>query len=183
MRTISHHQLGHFLGQRYLSNASPTQLRFFLLGCTQPDKNPATYLKGSIKYRWLHGHDYSNCKTYIFRLCRKLQSKTTWTWKEYYALGKLIHYIADTFTYAHSASFDGNLSQHRQYEQRLHEQLSARLSKSPNSFPRISPYAENNIKQYRRLYCQLTPQITIDLDFSIGVAMQVMDILTPNRKS
>ena len=183
MRAISHHQFGRFLGQLYLQNASPTHLRFFLLGCTQPDKNPATYLKGSLKYRWLHGHDYFNCKTYIFRLCRRLQRKTDWTWKEYYALGKLIHYIADAFTFAHSASFGGTLSEHRQYEQRLHEQFLLRLSQPPNIFAPISPCAAKTVQQYHRLYRQLTPQITTDLDFSIGVSMEVMEILTANKKT
>ena len=38
-----------------------------------------------------------------------------------YLLGKLIHYIADAFTFPHNNVFKGNLVQHCKYENKLHQ--------------------------------------------------------------
>lgn len=47
MRGKSHRCLGNYLVQRYMGDAPQSHIKAFLLGCIEPDRNPATYLKGS----------------------------------------------------------------------------------------------------------------------------------------
>lgn len=110
------------LGQQLLSllpDLPPLHTRLFLLGCVQPDKNPTTYLKGSLRFQLLRGHNYPNAQRYIYRLYRRIAGRPYLSVLECYQLGKLIHYIADAFTYAHDPSFSGSLQEHRLYERKL----------------------------------------------------------------
>jgi len=91
----------------------------FKLGCTQPDMNPATYLKGSLRSKWLRGHNWSNASRYMARLSRRLERRRKLRLLDYYALGKLIHYTVDAFTSAHNDHFPAQLQAHRQYEDQL----------------------------------------------------------------
>ena len=50
MRGQSHLSLGQYLAGRYMNHTPKASVRAFLLGCIQPDRNPATYLKGSIRH-------------------------------------------------------------------------------------------------------------------------------------
>lgn len=119
MRGKSHTAMGHFLLERYLQDITETQKRAFLIGCVQPDRNPTTYLKGSIRSQWMRGHNYSNAGRYMTRLAVRLEQKRHFTLWDYYSMGKLIHYTMDAFTYAHNEHFPKKLREHRVYEVRL----------------------------------------------------------------
>ena len=119
MRAKSHHALGQYLLDRYLKQIPGFHARAFLFGCVQPDRNPLTYLKGSMRYQWFRGHNYPHTRRFIRRLSRRLENRQYWSVLDYYAMGKLIHYTADAFTYAHNADFDQSLSFHRKYEDAL----------------------------------------------------------------
>ena len=88
----------------------------FLFGSFQPDCNPLSYLKGSLRARTFHGHHFSNSRPYIYSRILRLQRRRRWTVWQYYTLGKLTHYLADAFTYPHNEHFPDSLLQHRQYE-------------------------------------------------------------------
>ena len=103
----------------------------FLIGSVQPDCNPFTYLKGSLKGRFLRGHDFSNSRFYIHRHADLLQQRSLWSVKHYYTFGKLTHYLADTFTYSHTAQFHGNSISHHCYESHLRNVLFHRLRFTP----------------------------------------------------
>ena len=75
MRNKSHALMGRILLREFLPGLSGGQARLFLLGCTQPDKNPATYIKGSLRSQWLRGHNWGNSQRYMQRLCRRLERK------------------------------------------------------------------------------------------------------------
>ena len=49
--------------------------------------------------------------------------------KQCYLLGKLIHYVADAFTFLYNKVFKGNLVQHCKYENKLHAYMAERLQK------------------------------------------------------
>ena len=49
MRRQSHIAMGRFLLRTYLPHLPRQYARLFLLGCIEPDGNPTTYLKGSIR--------------------------------------------------------------------------------------------------------------------------------------
>ena len=65
MRGASHRSLGNYLAEHYLENATALQVRAFRLGCIEPDRNPVTYLKGSLRWQWLRGHNYKNARRYM----------------------------------------------------------------------------------------------------------------------
>ena len=121
MRGKSHHQLGLYLAKHFLAGSPRWCVTAFLLGCTQPDKNPATYLKGSIRCQWLRGHNWGNSQRYIARLAHRLESRRKLRLMDFYTLGKLIHYIADSFTCAHNDHFGLGLREHQKYEQALQQ--------------------------------------------------------------
>ena len=67
----------------------------FLFGSFQPDCNPLTYLKGSLRAYKFRGHNYSNSQHYIYSRISRLQRRQRWTIWQYYTLGKLTHYLAE----------------------------------------------------------------------------------------
>lgn len=123
MKQESHRRLG-----RYLMAQLPTQPRrrhttAFFIGCVEPDRNPLSYLKGSLRAKWFYGHNYQNADRWIDRAIRHLQSRRRWNLLDYYRLGKLIHYTSDAFTYVHNNCFTDSLQAHRAYENALQEQF------------------------------------------------------------
>lgn len=50
----------------------------FLFGSFQPDVNPLSYLKGSLHYNKLRGHNYINSRAYINTRILKLQRRQRW---------------------------------------------------------------------------------------------------------
>ena len=127
MKQRSHAAVGLFLLNEYLPNLPRQYARLFLLGCIQPDRNPATYLKGSIRSQWLHGHNYENAAPFLFRLIRRLEGKRRFSAWDYYSLGKVVHYTLDAFTYAHNSHFEKSLSEHCVYEDQLQRYFLAQL--------------------------------------------------------
>ena len=88
----------------------------FLLGSFQPDCNPLTYLKGSLRAYKLRGHNFSNSQAYINAHIRRLQRRTRWSVWQYYTLGKLTHYLADAYTYPHNENYPDTMLNHHNYE-------------------------------------------------------------------
>lgn len=123
MRTKSHRQLGIYLSDRFLAQATTAERTAFLFGCMEPDWNPATYLKGSFDYQRLRGHNFSNAKDCIRHLSEELKNDAPGGVLYYYRMGKLTHYITDAFTYPHNDAFSGTLREHIQYEQILQEKF------------------------------------------------------------
>ena len=101
----------------------------FLLGSFQPDCNPLTYLKGSLRAYKLRGHNFSNSQAYINAHIRRLQRRTRWSVWQYYTLGKLTHYLADAFTYPHNEIYPDTIWDHRHYEDALRLYLADYLSR------------------------------------------------------
>ena len=100
----------------------------FLFGSFQPDCNPLTYLKGSLRAYKFRGHNYSNSSHYIAAHIARLRRRQNWTMWQYYTLGKLTHYLADAFTYPHNETYPESLLAHRQYEDALRLYLAAYLA-------------------------------------------------------
>ncbi|MBQ7817665.1 MAG: zinc dependent phospholipase C family protein [Oscillospiraceae bacterium] len=119
IKTKSHKSLGLYLVQNYLQITPRRHTFAFLLGCTQPDLNPTTYLKGSMRSKWLRGHNWSNASRYMARLSRRLEKRSKLRLWDFYAMGKLIHYTVDAFTSSHNDHFPTQLQAHRQYENQL----------------------------------------------------------------
>lgn len=137
MRGKNHMELGCYLIRHYLSEIPGHHKAAFLFGCIQPDKNPITYLKGSLRYQWFRGHNYPNTHRFMNRISRRLEQKHRLRPWDYYTLGKLIHYTSDAFTAAHNESCKMSLCEHRLYEVSLQEYFLTYLQRC--SHPDIRP--------------------------------------------
>ena len=97
----------------------------FLFGSFQPDCNPFSYLKGSLRAKKFGGHNYTNSRKYIYDHIQRLQQRhKAWTIWQYYTLGKLTHYLADAFTYPHNENFPDTMLDHHRYETDLRQYFS-----------------------------------------------------------
>lgn len=138
MRTVDHGILGIYLLRRTAS-AARIPIRYkaaFLWGNIEPDLNYATYLKGFLRERVLRGHHFKQS-------CRRIRTLLQKTEKDhlgilgYYRLGKLMHYLADAFTYPHNECFPGSIRQHVEYEHRMHRRFAALPEEIPEAGDRI----------------------------------------------
>ncbi len=100
----------------------------FLFGSFEPDCNPLSYQKGSLRAKKFIGHNFSNSQRYIDRQIRRLQRRARWTVWQYYTLGKLTHYLADAFTFPHNETFTATLMDHHNYETDLRRQFAQFLA-------------------------------------------------------
>ena len=180
MKQESHRLLGHYLIDGLQVQPKRRYTRAFLIGCVEPDRNPLSYLKGSIRSRWFYGHNYQNADRWIERHINRLSRKEHWNLWNYYCMGKLIHYTSDAFTYVHNNCFTEPIAAHRAYEDRLQAMFLQRLQErdfshspfylDPNSFFRRvhSTYLEHGANVQRDcsyildmtnwLFCQLLPE-------------------------
>ena len=100
----------------------------FLFGSFEPDCNPFSYLKGSIRAYKFRGHNYTNSQRYILSRIARLQRRDRWSMWQYYTLGKLTHYLADAFTYPHNEHYADSMLCHHQYETDLRAYLESYLT-------------------------------------------------------
>ena len=178
MRSKSHMILGQYLAGRYLIHIPQLHTRAFLLGCVQPDRNPLTYLKGSIRHQWFRGHNYPNTRRFIRKLSRRLEKKVYWTALDYYCLGKLIHYTADAFTYAHNKDFPLNLGQHRKYEEQMQTYFLSYLYRSPTMEIPGSCSIMESIGRFHREYRKEAGTIQRDCHYMLLVCCCIFTQLT-----
>ena len=129
MQTKDHKMLAEFLTLQMGNTISPIYLKAFIWGSVSPDRNPFTYLHGIMKGEKFHGHNYENILPVMRRLFHSIERRNYWGIKEYYRLGKLIHYGADAFTFPHNRQFWGTLKEHVRYELKLHKKFTETLQK------------------------------------------------------
>lgn len=177
----SHISLGKYLLDRYLPDLPRSCRRAFLFGCIQPDRNPFTYLKGSLRCQWLRGHNYRNARRYMGRICSRLERKGTLHLMDYYTLGKLIHYTADAFTYAHNDAFPKKLSDHREYELRLQAHFLSYLREDPQVNVSLSSTIMEGIIAYHRAYSTEAANIHRDSQFALQACCCVLAVLLTPR--
>lgn len=184
MKSCSHYSLGHYLNKTYLQRYPVLYQRAFSIGCIQPDKNPTTYFKGSIRWQWLRGHNWNNAKRYIRRSANRLQGKIYLKMWDFYCLGKLIHYTADAFTYTHNAHYSKSLSAHRDYESILHRKLEMYLKERSDGIAIIcdpnkpvGDYISKNHKQYIHRH----PCMDNDMEYSVRMCSQVLQLILHSK--
>ena len=129
MQKRSHKLLASMLLQSQHGFAARRYELAFLFGSFQPDCNPLSYLKGSLRARKFRGHNFSNSQLYINAHIARLRQCRSWTTWQYYTLGKLTHYLADAFTYPHNENWPNTLMDHHRYETDLRLSLAEHLSR------------------------------------------------------
>ena len=174
MKAVSHFQLGIFLAENYMHDSPRRYTRAFILGCVEPDKNPATYFKGSLRNAWLRGHNWDSANRYIQKICRRLERKEQLHLFDYYNLGKLIHYTADAFTYTHNRCFRDGLRAHRRYEKGLHTYFSLYLSTTPCPDGLHSGTAADTIHSYHSDYMARSAGVHTDAEYTVTVCTAVL---------
>ena len=177
MRGKSHRYLGQYLVQRYMCDVPQSHIKAFLLGCIEPDRNPATYLKGSLRHQWLRGHNYRNARRFMRQISLRLEQKDSLNIFDYYTLGKLIHYTADAFTYAHNDMFTTNLTDHREYEAALQDHFLEYLQSDPKIDPTYAKTIMQAIYSYHREYQTLPQDIRTDSRYALAACCCVLAIL------
>lgn len=130
----SHIYIGEYVLRTYLPGVTSAQRSAFMLGCVYPDRNPFTYLKGSVHHRSFRGHNWENAANCIQKLCRRVVGAEELSLQSIYSLGLALHYICDAFTYAHNRSFRLGLRYHRSYEAYLHRRLESADCPAQESF-------------------------------------------------
>lgn len=154
----------------------------FLFGSFQPDCNPLTYLKGSLRGRKLRGHNYGNSGGYIRAHIAHLQRRERWTMWQYYTLGKLTHYLADAFTYPHNENYPDSLLDHRRYEDGLREYLAVYLgahAAKPSVFPEGDVISA--LEELHRQYMESVADMCRDARYILEATGLLMDRLLPQQ--
>lgn len=181
MRGKSHICLGQYLVRQYMSDLPRRYIRAFLVGCIEPDRNPVTYFKGSVRHQWLRGHNFLNARRFMHRISRRLERKETLTLFDYYTLGKLIHYTADAFTYAHNASFPDKLSDHREYENKLQAYFLDYLHSDPHVDIQLAQSIMDGILNYHLEYEETDSCVSSDCKYALKACCCVLAILLVPR--
>lgn len=117
----------HLMLSAFLMDLVPVRKAAFLYGSVEPDIILVSYLSGSMHGKSFHGHDYRNMSKRIQSVLARMQEGKGHGLLHSYRLGKLIHYIADSFTFPHNEMFHGSLRSHMLYEDKLEEGLQHRL--------------------------------------------------------
>ena len=177
MRGKSHRCLGKYLAEHYMKDVPELYVSAFLTGCIEPDRNPATYLKGSLRCQWLRGHNYRNARRFMRRISLRLETKKKWNLYDYYTLGKLIHYTTDAFTYAHNDTFPTDLADHRQYEVALQNHFLQFMEQDPQVDVKVARSVMDAISAYHRDYETHAASIRTDSRYALAACCCVLAIL------
>lgn len=165
------------LAGAYLENFTPMSKRLFRFGCIEPDMNPLSYFKGSLRHQFLKGHNTENAKAFIRSQLSCLEKKESYSCWDYYTLGKLMHYIADSFTFAHNPAFSGNIYNHRIYEHCLQEHFLANLGNLPHDCIPSTYSAWEILIRHQTQYNALPKSPQTDTQYIITVCSIVLQKL------
>lgn len=164
MQTRDHNLLGRFLLEYHGASLTPACRKLFLLGCIEPDWNLATYARGSLQYGFLRGHHAENGAKHLNRLVALLEKSGVEGPGEWFRLGAALHYLADSFTFAHNRTFTGGLRQHQIYERGLHTAFVEYLSRRHGG---TIPADEESHRQY----LAQRPSRETDCRYILGTAL------------
>ena len=177
MRGKSHLRIAQYLLENYLPDIPKSCQTAFRIGCIEPDRNPATYLKGSIRCQWLRGHNYLNARRFMRAISARLERKERLNLFDYYTLGKLIHYTTDAFTYAHNDNFPVQLREHKVYEDALQEHFLEFMEQDPQVNVPIARTIMEAICSYHKEYERVEANIQTDSHFALNACCCVLTIL------
>ena len=168
MKQKDHQALGMYLLDRVgadVFEGRALRRRLFLLGCICPDYLPFTYLRGFWQSRAMRGHDLPYSKRRIQKSIRRLHQRGVMRLRDSFALGTLMHYLSDSFTFVHTEAFTGSMQTHRLYERALHQSFLRVLGEREPSLVPISdtdrgPFAF--LENQRREYLESAPSVEHD---------------------
>lgn len=155
----------------------------FLFGSFQPDCNPLTFLKGSLRACKFRGHNFSNSQRYINSRIQRLQRRSRWNIWQYYTLGKLTHYLADAFTFPHNENYPDSLIAHRAYEDSLRVYLAEYLRGRPLRLEKARRDPASSIDELHRRYMETQADVDQDARFILEANLLLMAALQPHLQA
>lgn len=177
MRLRDHNNLGNILWRYFDIKASRIYKRVFILGSIEPDINFFTYFRGSVRYEKMRGHNYDNVIHHVGKLISKIQVSNIQLLK-YYRLGKLIHYVADSFTFPHNKEFTGSLGEHCRYEYILHSYMCKYLPGNHRGIRKDNDKnLLNEIKRLHNKYIRSVRNYYEDCYYIVNVSIMVIEDL------
>lgn len=175
MQTRDHKMLAQLLVSEMEQELSTICLKAFIWGNIEPDKNLFTYLHGLIRGVKFHGHNYENILPVMEKLFDSLHGKRHWGVREYYHFGKLLHYVADAFTFPHNRIFKGNIREHCRYEEELHKRFLYMLQEPQKQLiQKRERYSDLDcIKNLHEEYLQQAGKYEIDCKYILKAAVML----------
>ena len=157
-----------------LTTGMTTDVDSYMFGSFQPDCNPLTYLKGSLRAYKFRGHNYSNSQHYIYSRISRLQRRQRWTIWQYYTLGKLTHYLADAFTYPHNENYPDSMLCHHQYETDLRAYLEEYLATRALRREKFRQDVADALQELHRQYMAGVADMRKDVQFILKATSLLM---------
>ena len=174
MKSKDHKVLSKYLIEKTEYSISYRCRYAFIYGTLEPDLNPFTYLRGSLNQQMLRGHNYDNVQNTIKKLINKLKNEKEWGVRKCFLLGKLIHYIADIFTYPHNRIFTGTLKEHCQYESEFHLYFNAMLERDVvMGIPDYDRGLFQQIEEYHQQYLKAQRDFSSDSIYIVAITSMV----------
>lgn len=177
MKSIDHKSLAEYLLESTVSSEIKRHRKAFVLGCVVPDYIPITYMRGYIKSKEFKGHNTESSKKCIKKRIQKIKKRKLKTDIDFFNIGILIHYIADSFTYPHNKTFCGNVRDHIAYEIELHKTfVMILMNYQEENELIITELFEYFNKQHRR-YDLVEQSFVNDCKFILNVCLNVLNTL------
>ncbi len=147
----------------------------YIFGSVQPDIKITSYFRGIEPGEEKRGHSYKTAIRRIKKLEEQISGSACKAGIVYsYRWGKLSHYAADAFTFAHNIElFKGTISEHRDYEKLLHKGLVARLRHEDWSFFYDIDSVAGTISEIHDRYIARKMSVDNDLDAIIPLVMSI----------
>lgn len=184
MKRESHILLGTYLLENMQASTAQRYEKAFLFGCIEPDINVFTYFKGSMRVKLLRGHNFKNSERCVSRTIEKIPAEGCRNMKDYYRLGKLIHYVSDAFTYPHNDFCEDGIRQHRRYEGELNCHFKSSLgSVQSEQFAGGGETVLDTIRLLHRRYSGEMRDVDTDTTFIISTAEFVFNGLISKNAS
>ncbi len=174
MQGNSHIRLGRQLADQF--EITGIARAAFLYGNIQPDLAVPSHL-GEDTGRRLDGHNFKTASVRVMALFYRLRYGCVGA-QDYFLLGKLCHYAADCFTWAHNEDYPGTLSAHVSYEHRLDKMLRDKAALSvmtPDELDELS--LPEFFFRAHQLYSRRQPGLERDLLFIRMVTSQIVAVL------
>lgn len=172
MKQADHQALARFLWNDPAAESlrrTPLRRSLFFAGSVEPDFNPFTYLRGVRQSRAMRGHHTVYSERHILSLAKRLCRDGVRTLSDVFALGTLMHYLADSFTYAHTDRFPGNTAAHREYEKALHRVFGSALRYASVPKEKLPTSPEEYLRAERNAYEAASPSLLTDCRWIVPV--------------
>lgn len=176
MKFISHIKLAAFAVSKAMAlGMDQFSAIAYIFGSVQPDIKITSYFRGIEPGEERRGHSYRTAIRRIEELESLIASSGARGGLVYsYRWGKVSHYAADAFTYAHNIDvFHGTIGEHRDYEKLLHKGLRARLGEDDWSFFYDLGTVSQAVRRMHGRYIEGERSVKADLDAIIPLVLSI----------